>query len=80
MQSFYIPTPSSQTFLMHFNKNHDPKNGQFSSGNGGSVSGYKKVNDAAKLSGKTSKDFSSTEKVSINEKELKKWSKKNIMG
>ena len=38
MSVFYNPTPSSEAFLMHFNKNHDPKNGQFSTGHGGTSS------------------------------------------
>lgn len=65
----YQSTPDFyHDYILHFNKNHDPKNGQFASGHGGSVS----INKKEKIK---SNDFSSTEKKQLNNKELKKWYK-----
>ena len=70
MAGFYQATPPLEVFLMHFNPNHDRKNGQFTSGSGGSVS-----KSLAPANKKITGDFSSTEKKTLNEKELKVWYK-----
>ena len=71
----YQSTPDFyRDYIQHFNKNHDPKNGQFSSGHGGSSvnSNVKK----AKNRESAKSNFDSKEKVPLNERELKEWSKK----
>ena len=48
MTEFYNSTPSPETFLMHFNKNHDKSNGRFTSGPGGVSTSSKPKNQVSK--------------------------------
>lgn len=71
----YQSTPDFyRDYIQHFNKNHDPKNGQFTSGHGG-LSINSNVKKLEKTGGANKSNFDSKEKVHLNERELKKWYK-----
>lgn len=49
----YQSTPDFyRDYIQHFNKNHDPKNGQFTSGHGGNEQINKKIKTSEKTDSK----------------------------
>lgn len=52
----YQSTPDFyRDYIQHFNKNHDPKNGQFASGHGGNAQINKKIKTSEKTDSKNNK-------------------------
>lgn len=58
-------------YIMHFNKNHDPRNGQFTKGSGGSIS-----STSSKKSNSRKKSDSNSSK-SVNKKKAEEYIKKH---